>query len=116
MGTAEILYVDDESDILDLALSFFEDENIPLDTCSNIESAIALVKKNTYKVIITDAKMPGGTGFDLIRFLREDLLFQGKIILATGSLQRSTEKAGYDFVIQKPINFAEMIEKVKEIL
>ncbi|MFP5386380.1 MAG: response regulator [Bacteriovoracia bacterium] len=116
MGKVNVLYVDDEADLLDLALSFFEDENIPLDTCSNLESALSLLKKNDYRVIITDAKMPGGTGFDLIRIIREDLQFKGKIILATGSLQRSEANAGYDYVIQKPINFADMIEKVKEFL
>ena len=116
MEDPAVLYVDDELDLLDLASSFFEDENIPLETCPDIESAKILMSKNTYKVIITDAKMPGGTGFDLMRFLREDLKFEGKIILATGSLQRSNEKIDYDLVIQKPINFPEMIEKVKEFL
>lgn len=116
MEKPAVLYVDDETDLLELASSFFDDENIPLETCTDIETAKNLIRENTYKVVITDAKMPGGTGFDLIRFLREELRYKGKIILATGSLQESSGKTGYDLVIQKPINFPDMIEKVKELL
>lgn len=111
-----VLYVDDEQDLLELAKSFFEDEGLELDTCTNIQDAISLVKTNSYRVIITDAQMPGGSGGDLIRFLRSELSFQGIIILATGSLQKNLENSGYDIVINKPIDFDQLIDQVKEYL
>lgn len=116
MGQARILYIDDETDLLELASSFFEDENLPLQTTSDFNEALSLLKQNTYDLVITDAKMPTGSGYDLINFLRKDSNFKGKIILATGSLQEAGGNVGYDIVVQKPIDFLQLIDTVKSML
>jgi YesN/AraC family two-component response regulator len=48
--------------------------------CYSVDQAIQLIKKNNYKLIITDVRMPKKTGIDLIIFLR-DIDFQGEIIV-----------------------------------
>lgn len=111
-----LIYIDDEVDLLELARSFFEDEGLKLETTADFHEALTLLKKNTYDLVITDAKMPTGSGYELIDFLRQDKKFTGKIILATGSLQEATGKDGYDLVVQKPIDFIQMIDTVKELL
>lgn len=116
MDQPRILYIDDETDLLELAASFFEDENLPLQTTSDFNEAISFLKKNTYDLVITDAKMPTGSGYDLIDFLKKDENFKGKIILATGSLQEAGSSAGYDIVVQKPIDFLQLIDTVKSML
>lgn len=116
MKEARILYIDDETDLLELARSFFEDESLPLETTSDFNEAMVLLKKNTYDLVITDAKMPTGSGYDLIDFLKNDKNFTGKIILATGSLQDAGGNNGYDIVVQKPIDFLQLIDTVKDML
>ena len=116
MGQVKILYVDDEVDLLDLAASFFEDEGLILETSSDFNVALSLIQKHSYDLVITDAKMPTGSGYDLIKYLRSDQKFQGKIILATGSLQDAGGSAGYDIVVQKPIDFLNLIDTVKSML
>src|SRR5690606_23579234 len=111
-----ILYIDDETDLLELASSFFEDENLPLQTTSDFNEALSFLKNNTYDLVITDAKMPTGSGYDLIKFLRNDSSYKGKIILATGSLQEAGDNIGYDIVVQKPIDFLQLIDTVKSML
>lgn len=116
--SAQILYVDDESDLLDLAQTFFEDEGIKLDICSDIQTALVKIKSHPYTIVISDAKMPSGSGHDLFRILRSELNFQGKLYLVTGHLESLVpgEKPDYDFVIYKPIRFHDLIDEVKKYL
>jgi len=118
MSKARILYIDDEVDLLDLAASFFEDENLPIETCSDFDEAISMIRKNTYDLIISDAKMPSGSGFELFKIIKKENLFHGKIILVTGNLENPSEShsLGYDMVIYKPIKFQDLVEKVKSLL
>lgn len=111
-----LIYIDDEVDLLELAQSFFEDENLKLETTPDFHEALSRLQKNSYDLVITDAKMPTGSGYALIDFLRKDKKFTGKIILATGSLQEATGKVGYDLVVQKPIDFIQLIDTVKSLL
>lgn len=116
--SAQILYVDDELDLLDLAQTFFEDEGIALDICSDIHSALKKIKSGQYSVIISDAKMPLGSGHELFRTLRSDLNFQGKLFLVTGNLENipKGEIPDYDQIIYKPIKFHDLINEVKKFL
>lgn len=118
MSKAKILYIDDEVDLLDLAASFFEDENLPVDTCSDFHEALALIKNNSYEVIISDANMPSGSGIDLYKLIRDEKLFTGKFILATGKVETSQEysKLGIDHIIYKPIKFMDLIDEVKKLI
>ncbi len=118
MSDVKVLYLDDELDLLDLAVGFFEDENVLLDTCSTFEKAIEMARRNDYAVILSDAKMPTGSGHEFFRRLRNDLNFKGKLILVTGNLEPAgaKEETGYDVVIYKPINFQELVETVKIFL
>ncbi len=114
MGDVNVLYLDDEPDLLDLAAGFFEDDNISLHTSSDFDKAIDLVRRNDYAVILSDARMPSGSGHEFFRYLRNELNFKGKLILVTGNLEAKgvKEKTGYDAVIYKPINFQELVEAV----
>lgn len=118
MEKPKILYIDDEVDLLDLAASFFEEENIPIEVCSEFEAALALIRKNHYDLIISDAKLPTGSGYELFKIIKREGLFKGKIILVTGNLahpQEEKERA-YDMVIYKPIRFQDLVMSVKSLL
>ena len=118
MSRPRILYIDDEVDLLDLAATFFEDEDLPIETCSDFDQAISMIRKNAYDLIISDAKMPSGSGFELFKIIKEEKLFNGKIILVTGHLENPSDghKLGYDMVIYKPIKFQELVQRVKSLL
>lgn len=112
----KILFVDDEEDLLEIALGFFEDENLALDTASDIQTALEKISGNSYDVIISDANMPSGSGLSLFKKLNE-MEFKGKMILATGDLEKPSWKAEatYDFVVNKPLDFSELIERIKKL-
>jgi DNA-binding response OmpR family regulator len=117
MSKACILYIDDEIDLLDLAASFFEDEGLPIETSSDFNEALSLIRKNKYDLIISDAKMPSGSGFELFEIIKKEG-YKGKIILVTGNVDNpeQVKNLGYDQIIYKPINFAELIDQVKSLI
>lgn len=114
---ARILYIDDEIELLDLAAIFFEDENLPIETCSDFHEALKLVEKNSYAIVISDAKLPSGSGPELIRTIKKNG-FKGKTVLVSGNVQDPSEiiDIGYDEVVLKPIDFVGLIEKIKSLL
>jgi CheY-like chemotaxis protein len=113
-----ILYVDDERDLLELAATFFEDEKIPLDTAADINIAIELIRKKKYDLIISDIRMPSGSGIEMIARARAENLFSGKFILVSGDIKSQEEgkKAGCDLMLSKPLDFFALIDSVKELL
>jgi ActR/RegA family two-component response regulator len=79
------LVVDDEADmaaILQVALSR---KGNTVDTAGNIEDALKLAKKYQYDFIITDMKMPGGSGIDLYKQLCAiSPSYSNRVIFLTG--------------------------------
>jgi len=68
-----ILLVDDDPDILDIIRLDLEDDPAnAVDTSGNAAKAIEKIQERRYDVIITDWRMPGMTGIDLVRKLRKD--------------------------------------------
>ena len=114
----KILYIDDESDLLNLAASFFEDEDMPIDTSTNIQDALSKIRNGSYDLIISDARMPSGSGKELLATIRREKLFAGKFILLTGNLDYKigNDEYPYDLVLFKPLRFQELVDTVKKML
>lgn len=117
MENFHVLYIDDEIDLLEIAAGFFQEEGIYIDTCSDIHQALELVSKKNYEVIISDAKMPHGSGYELFKILKMDRGFKGKLILVTGDLKdQDILGERFDVVMFKPLVFQELIQKVKSLM
>lgn len=114
----KILYIDDEQDLLSLASSFFEDESLPIDTCTNFSEALNKIRAGSYDLIISDSRMPTGSGKELLSIIKSEKLNCGKFILVTGNLDfhDENEKDSYDLVLFKPLRFQELVDQVKKIL
>lgn len=114
----KILYIDDESDLLNLAASFFEDESMQIETCTSFSEALDKIRSVQYDVIISDAGMPVGGGKELLNIIRQENVFNGKFILVTGNLnyQEQKEKDPFDLVLIKPIRLGDLVDRVKGML
>jgi CheY-like chemotaxis protein len=113
-----ILFIDDESELVTLASSFFEDECMPIDTCTSFAEAMDKIKLHSYDLIISDARMPSGSGRELLDKIKADKIFHGKFILLTGNLdyQHDVDKNIFDLILFKPMGFQEVIVQAKKIL
>ncbi|MES2526830.1 MAG: response regulator [Bdellovibrionota bacterium] len=113
-----ILYVDDEQDLLDLGKTFFEDEGLALETSADFNEALELIRGKKYDLIIADVRMPTGSGIELVAQARKENKFSGKFILVSGDLKSQAEakKAGADLMMTKPLDFFELADAVKKLL
>lgn len=70
-GLETILLVDDEQDLLDSLKRHFEVEGLSVQTCSSAESALQLIQEKNFNIIMTDIKMPGMDGVELLRAIKD---------------------------------------------
>ena len=63
-GKPRLLFVDDEVEILELLVLMFRD--CESETALNTESALEILRKEQFDVLVTDIKMPGASGLSLI--------------------------------------------------
>ena len=113
-----ILCVDDEEDLLELLCDELEGEGFQVFTANNVEDALKIYQNNAVAVIFSDTRMPRGSGFDLVKSIRQQ---GGKepFYLMTGLSDRSEEelqRMGVSGVIMKPFNFKKVVALAKQSL
>ena len=70
MQEHNVLVVDDEKNILKVVSLTLRKNNYHVDTASSTEEAIEKFNNNSYSLIITDIKLPGKTGIDLLEYVK----------------------------------------------
>src|SRR5271165_2201684 len=68
---AHILVVDDEKSICELLEITFRKEGHRVEVAHSVEGAKRKLESSLYDIIISDVRMPGASGVDLLRFARE---------------------------------------------
>ncbi|HSQ86670.1 MAG TPA: response regulator [Desulfobacterales bacterium] len=116
MDKFKILVVDDEVDFLETIINRLEKRKLSAIGVPSGEEAVALVKEQSFDVIILDVKMLGG--MDGIEAMREIKKIQPlvEVLLLTGhaSVETSIEgmKLGaFDYCL-KPIKFDQLLQKI----
>ena len=70
MKDCQILFVDDDKDILAMVSQYLVMHGYHIDTVDNGIDALGLVKENPVDIVFTDYKMPGLNGLDLARAVK----------------------------------------------
>jgi formate/nitrite transporter len=115
MSEKRMLVVDDEQVVLESCLRIFSERGFAVTTTSDPREAAALVGATRYDAILTDWKMPGINGIDLVEIL-DKRAPEAAIVMITGypSLENATEvmkRGAMDFVA-KPFTPEEIAAKV----
>jgi len=71
MRKIKILWTDDEVEALKSHIFFLEEKGYEIDTCSNGNDTIDLVRQNRYDLIFLDENMPGLSGIETLKLIRE---------------------------------------------
>ena len=102
-----LLVVDDEPDLRTLYELTLLREGYDIETAGSVEEALLHLKDRTYSAVITDMRLPDGTGLDLLRWLEETGRREKAIVItAYGSAENAVEalQAGaYDY-LTKPVD------------
>lgn len=117
---AQILIVDDEVDMLALlAMIITEKTNHKATTTNNPLEVPKLIKEGAFDLLISDLKMPGMDGVELIDEVRKmDKSIPILIITAYGSIESAEEaihKGAYDY-ITKPFRKEQILIAINRAL
>ena len=67
-----ILIVEDEAPMCELLLSVFSEKGYDVEACQNGEAAVIRLEERDYALVITDIKLPGMSGLELLARIRVD--------------------------------------------
>ncbi len=106
----KLLLVDDERPLLELLEESLSDchDSFETYTCMSVDEAIDLSKKHLFDLIVTDIKMPGKSGIELLMHLK-NIDFQGKMMVMTAygneEIYSKVNELGGIKIIAKPFDF-----------
>ncbi len=117
--TKKILIVDDEPEMCISLHKLFKAHGIASDFCTNGHSAQELLNKNEYGLLISDLKMEGFTGIDLLKYINRLAAPLPTIIIsgyATTEVVVQAMRLGAINFYEKPVPFAPLLNEVSRLL
>ncbi len=113
-----ILIVDDDDKIRDLLKDFLTENNFLVSTAADAEKALEKLNFISFDLIIIDIMMPGMSGYDLTKKIRESTLVPLIHLTAMGETKNVIHglEIGADDYIGKPFEPKELLLRIKNIL
>lgn len=116
---SKILVVDDSPSTLEVVGRILRQSGHLVETAPDVAGAIARLQGGLLDLVITDFRMPGADGLDLVRHVRENFL-DTAVIMLTGfpSIEGAVEavKGGAEAYLTKPFTQTELLETVTKVL
>lgn len=109
------MVVDDEVDLRDIVASELEFMGAQVFQAENIATAQKLLSQHKIDLIVSDIRMPGGTGIDLLVSIKERNVVSPPVILITGFADITVEDAfnkGAEALVNKPFKLDDLIKMV----
>ncbi len=112
-----VLVVDDEPSNLASLRKIFERDQMRVFTAENAKAALEVARHHRVQVVLTDLMMPGTSGVDLLKALKE-LSPDTEVVLMTayGTVETAVQamrEGAYDFV-EKPLKRMQIVKTVRK--
>jgi DNA-binding response OmpR family regulator len=116
-----VLIADDDLDILQLTRSLVKRRGFPILEASDGDEAMKMVLESRPELVILDVMMPGQTGWEVCRSIRENDALSGTgVIMLTGIGERMNEMTsplyGADAYLDKPFDPSALDALITEVL
>jgi len=114
-----ILIVDDAGPVVVLCVNVLQALGYAVKGANRGETAVELLRKERFDLMVLDYKMPGMTGFDV--FQQAKALYPGlAVVLVTGhgspEVVSEANRMGFDSILLKPFTSEELRGTVEKVL
>ncbi len=118
MDNASILIVDDDRELGDMLKEFLAPDHFDVTTCLNGEDGLRALQDNEFNLVILDIMLPGISGIDVLREVRQNS--DVPIIMLTARGDDVDRILGLEFgaddYLTKPFNPRELLARIKAIM
>jgi PAS domain S-box-containing protein len=113
-----VLLVEDHSDTREVLAKLLHASNYAVKTASSVEAALQLAATERFDVVVSDLGLPDGTGYDLMKQLRERHGIKGIALSGYGmdQDQRRSREAGFLDHVVKPVNISQLMTVIQGIV
>lgn len=120
-ANANVLLVDDSSTNNLLLESALRSLKLNISTASSAESALTMLRKKDFDLVLLDVMMPGMSGYDMLEEMtKEPKIANVPVIFVTARSSNDDElkarKLGAADYFEKPLQLDKLVQRVKEIV
>lgn len=115
----KLLIIEDEKDLSDSIVSYFQEEQYVCETAMDYQTALEKIDLFHYDCILLDINLPGGSGLKLLEILRKDKNQDSVIIIsARDSLDDKISglHLGADDYLAKPFHLSELSARIASVI
>lgn len=117
---SKLLIADDEAGIRSLVRMTLDSDSYEILEASDGDEALELARRHKPDLVLLDVEMPGQSGFEVCRALKEDPETSGvTVVMLTAKAQeldlQEGEAAGADDYFTKPFSPVSLLRKVDEV-
>jgi len=112
-----ILLVEDHQDSADVLSQLLQLQGYDVNVACSVEEAVSVADLGTFDLLISDIRLPDGSGLDLLRRLRSNRPIRGIAISGFGTEEdrRRSRDAGYETHLIKPVDFNVLLEAIERV-
>jgi DNA-binding NtrC family response regulator len=113
----EVLVLDDEPIVCERLKDFLDKKGVLTETFTDSRSALKRIMEKPFDVIVTDLKMEGATGMDVLKMVKKGG-YNSEVIIITGygpfESLREAEAIGVFDYIAKPFIMSDLYGRIKK--
>jgi len=116
---ARILVVEDRASLRRMLQHALTGEGYQVVTCAEVDGALDALERESFDLVLTDLKLPGGSGLEVVSASRRALGSAPVLVLtAFGTVQTAVEamKLGATDFLEKPIEVVDLLELVEALV
>ena len=114
----KILLVEDDRNLADIVSSGLEERDIRVTVAHNFADGKMEAVMNTFDVLVLDVMLPGGSGFDLCKYLRSREIATPILMLTARNAvddRVAGLESGADDYLAKPFAFRELVARLRAL-
>lgn len=114
-----IVVVEDEEELSKLICQHLEEAGMNVQAYNRIAPALRFLQHNFANLLLLDVNLPDGSGFDLLRQIKEQDINTPTIFLTANSHDEDKVKGldlGGDDYVTKPFSYTELVARINAVL